>query len=312
MSTREITGHLRELYAIDVSPDLISTVTDAVLEERVANNQAREMLGEFTRAAKDRPRHLLDQEKGIAKDRFQQRTRDAQRRADAALSEKGRDMAKRHRTDWNQLRADHRTRREAILSHAKATIERARAEIQAARLPAWRQMHKRHFAEQRLFKERESRLTGKIQNAIAAIKSMGAVRGDASARGFLGAAFNHLTSAAGREAALVKRQEAEKRSFAAEQRQEVRTRAAAIRGDQKTQLRANTQQTGQQAQNLRSSQERDRQQLRDEWRKRNDDRREAWDKVKASQNLRRQVADRFAPRDGNGQGRDAGTRDRGR
>jgi hypothetical protein len=29
----EITGHLREMYGIDVSPDLISTVTDAVLEE---------------------------------------------------------------------------------------------------------------------------------------------------------------------------------------------------------------------------------------------------------------------------------------
>ena len=33
MSPREIVGHLRELYGIDVSPDLISTVTDAVLEE---------------------------------------------------------------------------------------------------------------------------------------------------------------------------------------------------------------------------------------------------------------------------------------
>ena len=33
MSTREITGHLRELYGIEVSADLISTVTDAVLEE---------------------------------------------------------------------------------------------------------------------------------------------------------------------------------------------------------------------------------------------------------------------------------------
>ena len=40
MSTREIAGHLRELYGIDVSPDLISTVTDAVLEE-VAAWQAR-------------------------------------------------------------------------------------------------------------------------------------------------------------------------------------------------------------------------------------------------------------------------------
>src|SRR4249919_3894355 len=36
MSTREIAGHLRELYGIDVSPDLISTVTDAVIEEVTA------------------------------------------------------------------------------------------------------------------------------------------------------------------------------------------------------------------------------------------------------------------------------------
>src|SRR6187397_854859 len=40
MSTREIVGHLRELYGIDASPDLISAVTDAVLEE-VAAWQAR-------------------------------------------------------------------------------------------------------------------------------------------------------------------------------------------------------------------------------------------------------------------------------
>ena len=33
MSTREIQGHLQELYGLEVSPDLISTVTDAVLEE---------------------------------------------------------------------------------------------------------------------------------------------------------------------------------------------------------------------------------------------------------------------------------------
>ena len=40
MSAREIVGHLRELYGIDVSPDLVSVVTDAVLEE-IAVWQAR-------------------------------------------------------------------------------------------------------------------------------------------------------------------------------------------------------------------------------------------------------------------------------
>jgi len=36
MSTREIQGHLQELYGTEVSPQLISTVTDAVLEEAAA------------------------------------------------------------------------------------------------------------------------------------------------------------------------------------------------------------------------------------------------------------------------------------
>ena len=33
MSVREIRGHLEEMYGVSVSPDLISRVTDAVLEE---------------------------------------------------------------------------------------------------------------------------------------------------------------------------------------------------------------------------------------------------------------------------------------
>ena len=40
MTVREIRGHLEELYGIEVSPDLISTVTDAVLET-VAEWQSR-------------------------------------------------------------------------------------------------------------------------------------------------------------------------------------------------------------------------------------------------------------------------------
>jgi len=40
MSNRDIVGHLHDLYGVDVSPDLISAVTDAVLDE-VATWQAR-------------------------------------------------------------------------------------------------------------------------------------------------------------------------------------------------------------------------------------------------------------------------------
>lgn len=33
LTTREIQGHLEELYGVDISPTLISNITDAVLEE---------------------------------------------------------------------------------------------------------------------------------------------------------------------------------------------------------------------------------------------------------------------------------------
>ena len=276
-------------------------------EERVANNQARDMLGEFTRAAKDRPRHLHEQEKGAAKSNKGQKVKEQERGKDAALAAKGREMHKRHRAEWDKLRTDHKDRRAAIIARAKTATSQVRAEIQAARLPVWRQMHKRHFAELRLFKEREQRLTGKIHNAIAAIKSMGAVRGENSAKGFLGNAFNYLTSTAKREAALVQRQQIEKRDFAVEQRREVKAKVAVIRTEQQQQERDNVKQLGNDVTTLRNSQERDRQNLRGEWRERNAERGSEWSKVRASRDMRRQVSERFAS-----QGRDGSTRGQGR
>lgn len=36
MSVRDIKGHLQEMYGVEVSPDLISRVTDAVMEDVAA------------------------------------------------------------------------------------------------------------------------------------------------------------------------------------------------------------------------------------------------------------------------------------
>ena len=57
MTVREIQGHLAELYGIDVSPDLISAVTDAILEE-IAEWQSRPLDALYprcSRCARSRP-----------------------------------------------------------------------------------------------------------------------------------------------------------------------------------------------------------------------------------------------------------------
>ncbi len=45
-SMQEIQGHLEELYGTDISPELISTVTDAVMDE-VRSWQNRPLEGHF-------------------------------------------------------------------------------------------------------------------------------------------------------------------------------------------------------------------------------------------------------------------------
>jgi hypothetical protein len=281
-------------------------------EQRVANNEARDMLGEFTRAAKDKPRHRYDEDQALGQSRpgdshRVSRIRDEQREKDAALAQKGRDMHVRHRAAWVQLGSDHRDRRTAIRQTMKRELHRARADMKASALPLWQQIHKRHFAEQRLFKEREQRVTGKIKNAIAAIKSMGAVRGENTARGFLGTAFNYLTSAAKRCQSLLQRQEGEKRAFATQQRRKAQERASELRSEQSKRLAANTGRLDKDRKALRTSQDGERHALKSEWRERNKERGDTMAKISAARDFRRQIAERFKDQD-----RSRGGRDRGR
>ena len=67
MTVREIRGHLEELYGIDESPDLISTVTDAVLETVTdAGPTARRLLSScLRRDPREDPRRRLCRNRAV-------------------------------------------------------------------------------------------------------------------------------------------------------------------------------------------------------------------------------------------------------
>jgi hypothetical protein len=58
MSTREIVGHLRDLYGIEVSPDLISAVTDAAMAPSFCSSQ-RPRISLVTSTHAERDMHSL-------------------------------------------------------------------------------------------------------------------------------------------------------------------------------------------------------------------------------------------------------------
>ena len=67
ISARETAGHLEELYGLEVSPDLVSTVTDAVLDE-IATWQARPLEAVYPLVFFDALR-VKAQDEGLVRDK---------------------------------------------------------------------------------------------------------------------------------------------------------------------------------------------------------------------------------------------------
>ena len=97
MTVREIRGHLQELYAIEVSPDLISTVTDAVLEA-VSEWQNRLLRHRFLRRhpGQDPRRGVRSQQGGVYRPRYSARWRQGDPRSVDRADRRRQVLAARH------------------------------------------------------------------------------------------------------------------------------------------------------------------------------------------------------------------------
>jgi len=277
-------------------------------EERVANNHARDVLKEFTRASKDKPRHIFEIEqkaekaaKGI---RSADKLREAERAKDALLSQKGREMHQRHGQEWKALSTAHRSRKGEIGRATREAINRTRHNIRERDRPQWREMFKRHFAEKRDFEGKERKVAGKLQNAIGAIKSMRTVRGDQDGKGRVGEAFNYLTSSKARLEQLERIQGREKREFASTQRKEIRAASAEIRTDQKQLLSQNLDRFYQERSQLKMTQGMDQAAMKAQWKQRGEERRQEWSKFQASADLRAQADRAFKRQNSADRGKD--------
>lgn len=260
-------------------------------EERVANNHARDELKEFTRGSKDKPRHIFEMEqKALARAekaiRLAEQTRTTQREKDRALAKRGREMHDRHRSEWAKLSDSHRERKSQIEKVTREAINRTRHNIRERDREKWRGLFSRQFEDRRAFAAREEKLGGKLQNAIEAIKTGKAVRGDQEGGGRVREAFNYLTSSKARTDALEKRFDMERKRFVAAQRKEIRAAIVDIRADRKALLTQNLERFYAERQDIRLRQDMDKAALRASWHQRTEERKEAWAKVEASQKLR--------------------------
>lgn len=146
------------------------------------------------------------------------------------LAQDSRKQRDAHGRQWADLSLSYKEKKTQIFVAAKQARDRATADIKEQYRPAWRDLYHRQWKEERAFKERETRLFGKINNALDAVSHRRELDPDNS-RGFVAAAFNFLTSAKAREEAFARRQKLEQRQLAAVQRKDTDRSAKTIAGD---------------------------------------------------------------------------------
>lgn len=185
---------------------------------RGARNVPRSMVGDFAAA------------KVAANDNDAGRELARQSALSRKLAQDSRKQRDAHGRQWSDLSASYAAKKAQIVAAARQARDRATAETKEQFRPAWRDLYHRQWKEERAFKERETRLFGKINNALDAVSRRRELDPDNS-RGFVAAAFNFLTSAKAREEAFAKRQKLEQRKLASTQKKEIDRSAKVIAGD---------------------------------------------------------------------------------
>ena len=259
-------------------------------EQREANQQARAQ-GDFVRASSPTPRAAVDgyaAARGV-NDNSARALRDRFKRDAATLLERGQTLRAEHKKQWSNLSRGHADRRQEIYTRSKAAIEAARERIKSAYRPSWSELGKRQTREQRYFAERETRLFGKIENALAAIRFKRVSEGSAADRGFMAAAFNFPATRGARQEALQKMHAHERGKLAAQQRTEQARANQQIKDERGRLLKQNRERFARERGALIDAQGQDRASVQAGWRRLNEDRSRAFEKLRR-ENLGRKSA----------------------
>jgi hypothetical protein len=252
-------------------------------EERVLNNAARDR-GEYTRGKKDQARHIFELEAANDNPVDGKKIREEQRRQDGLLAKRRRDLVDRHARQWQEFQGAHKQRISDIQAETPREIARQVDAIRNDYRPAWAALHRKHQAELQAFEARETKLLGRLQNAVKLIDFRGLIgrgRPDADegkAQG-IGETFKAVSSAGAREQELRRQQEAQRQALEAEQRVREREAREVCRSVEVKRLAQNRQRCEMERMQLILTQAMDRAKTRAEQLSRTRQRRAAWSKA---------------------------------
>lgn len=245
-------------------------------EQREANWKRRD-LGEAFSADKGAAYHKHDQAKGLghANDNDTRKIMADQKAKDSALSQAGEAMHTRHSQEWKDLSKWYGEGKAKIAGRtagdAPTPFQKARADIKEQYRPVWREHYAKQRADTQAFEKRETRLLGKLENAVAAVRMSKelAVTDKGHAQASL---FNFLTSSKSRADALERLHAAQTRKLGGRQSAEVGAAISKLKTAQQTAYKSHRERFNAKREALKTDQATDKLEMRQKWQERHQER----------------------------------------
>jgi|TARA_B100000614_G_scaffold207349_1_gene189811 hypothetical protein len=235
--------------------------------ERVINNAARRR-GEYVRGVRSQARHLYEAEQQMpANDNMAQNVRDTERRRDAAVGKRMREMRQRHKQEWARLEQNHKQRIEAIHGETAKAIGRKVSEVRQGFRSRWAELHHQHEAKLQAFQQDEKSFLGRIKNRFKAVDLKRLVTGRDKSR-VITETFGVVANKGERIKAVKRKQCDAERKLTLEQKREERSAAQKERKRGERRLTDNQRRLEAERSQLILSQKMDKAALRANWRER--------------------------------------------
>lgn len=246
-------------------------------DKRLSRHDGNEKL-KYHRAETDQPRSMAEdyRKAKAANDPKAEKLAAEFKKKLGKLSADGKAMKERHGQEWKDLGQRYKVRKDQIYRQTENGIHEAKASIKHAYRPRWQELGRQHNHERRTFDAREQRVSGKIRNAIDAVTHARKLDPNSS-RGFLGGAFNYLTSSTKRAEALKKLHGMQVRDLKASHRAEVRAAIRSLKDDRSTLLTSARVSFLSERAALIERQSTDKKQLKSAWRRHNEERKRAFE-----------------------------------
>ena len=248
-------------------------------EERVANNKARSQ-GEYRRGDKDQHRLLFEEIKKEHQSANDNRTeaeriRERQRRIDAEISQKGRELTEKHSEEWRALSAAFETKKASLDSKIQALRDQIMQSAKGAHRDIKNSLKEKQRLERAVFERREDKSAGRLKNIKGAFQSSTTQNGKQQS-GKLGRLFKILVSRSERQRKLLERQKSEMRALETEQRLRRELLQQRIEQTSNSRYAQASAKFLSDREKLVESQAQERRSLQRRWRARHNERRQDW------------------------------------